>query len=118
MAVGMLSIIGVFMVSAGCIHLFNWLSIGDKSCVTIYAAMVTANNELQVEWYLRSFLFSAWLRGRPAQVTVFDQGSTDATLAIARKLAKTHDYIQIESSLHHLGDFIERHREDSVIWLH
>jgi glycosyltransferase involved in cell wall biosynthesis len=45
------------------------------------------NNELHVEWYLRSLLLFSWLKGRNVRVLLLDEGSTDDTLTIANRMA-------------------------------
>jgi hypothetical protein len=84
---------------------------------TIHVALVTLNNQTQIEWYLRSFLWVSLLRGRSIYVTVFDAGSTDETLAIVAKLASTRDNITVEASTEGVLHFMSQHKDDRVIVL-
>jgi TM2 domain-containing membrane protein YozV len=84
----------------------------------IHVALVTLNNQTQIEWYLRSFLWISVLRGRSIYVTVFDAGSTDETLAIIIKLASTRDNIKMETSTEGVSNYMIQHGEDAVVVLH
>lgn len=84
---------------------------------TIHVALITLNNQTQIEWYLRSFLWISALRGRSIYVTVFDSGSTDETLAIVAKLASIRDNIQVEASTEGMAHFMIRHKEATVVVL-
>jgi hypothetical protein len=84
---------------------------------TIYVALVTLNNQTQIEWYLRYFLWVSALRGRLIYVTVFDAGSTDETLAVVGKLASIRDNIEVESSTEGIAHFMIQHKEAAVVVL-
>ncbi|QGQ93511.1 hypothetical protein EHS13_00510 [Paenibacillus psychroresistens] len=83
----------------------------------IHVALVTLNNQTQIEWYLRSFLWVSVLRGRSIYLTVFDAGSTDETLAIVTKLALDRDNIKVETSTDGVSTYMNQHGEDAVIVL-
>jgi hypothetical protein len=85
---------------------------------SIHIALVTLNNQTQIEWYLRSFLWISELRGRSIYVTVFDAGSTDETLAIIAKLASVRDNIKVEVSTEGVPRYMSQHIKDTVIVLH
>lgn len=84
---GLLAIIGAYGLAAAILHGAYAVKHrrGGAACTTFL--LITRNNELQVEWYLRSLLFVSRLRGRKIQIAVSDEGSEDDTLAIIRKLA-------------------------------
>jgi hypothetical protein len=85
---------------------------------SIHVALVTLNNQTQIEWYLRSFLWISVLRGRSIYITVFDAGSTDETLAIIAKLASVRDNIKVEVSTEGVPGYMSQHNEDKFIVLH
>jgi hypothetical protein len=49
--------------------------------------LVSNDNQLQIEWYIRSILFFSWVKGKSIHITVVDEESTDDTLKIIEKLA-------------------------------
>lgn len=122
---GLLWIIGVYGFCIVLVHGMHWLQsklIAKKQATkvnkrTIHAVLVTLNNQLQIEWYLRSFLWISVLRGRSIYVTVFDAGSTDETLAIVTKLASTRDNIWVETSTEGIPHFMSQHKDDAVMVL-
>jgi hypothetical protein len=123
---GLLWIIGIYGLCAALVHGLYWLQrslTAEKEAAkvnkrTIHVALVTLNNQTQIEWYLRSFLWISALRGRSIYVTVFDAGSTDETLAIIAKLASVRDNIKVEVSNEGVPSYMSQHKEDTVIVLH
>jgi hypothetical protein len=125
MVIGMLWIVGIYgfciVLVQGLYRLQRNLT-SDKQADrenknTIHVALVTLNNQTQIEWYLRSFLWVSLLRGRSIYVTVFDAGSADETLAIVAKLASTRDNITVETSTEGLLHFMNQRKDDRVIVL-
>jgi hypothetical protein len=122
---GLLWIIGIYgfciLLVLGAHRLQNRLTTEKQAAnvnkKTIHVALVTLNNQTQIEWYLRSFLWVSALRGRSIYVTVFDAGSTDETLAIVAKLASTRDNIRVESSTEGMTHFMIQHKEATVVIL-
>jgi hypothetical protein len=125
MVIGMLWIVGIY---GFCMVLVQGLNrqqsnlTSDKQDArenknTIHVALVTLNNQTQIEWYLRSFLWISLLRGRSIYITVFDAGSTDETLAIVAKLASTRDNITVEASTEGVPHFMSQRKNDRVIVL-
>lgn len=118
MFVGMLCIIGSYGLAVALVHachsFFRW---ERKQPVTYL--LITRNNELQLEWYLRSLLVLSWVKGRKIRVKVLDEGSTDDTCGIALKLASVRpEEIQVLPLEHadQLEDIIARHeREEAVM---
>jgi glycosyltransferase involved in cell wall biosynthesis len=126
MVIGLLWIFGIYGFCTACIHLLHWLGRGAYAGrdfeyakrKTTYVVLITMNNQLQIEWYVRSYLMVSLLRGRLIDLTVFDAGSTDDTLLIVQKLALTRDNIKVEATTEGLEAFIEAHQDDQVVQLH
>jgi hypothetical protein len=116
MVIGLLWIIGIFGLCIIMVHGLYWLQRKtlDK---TVHVVLVTYNNQTQIEWYLRSFLWVSWVRGRSIYVTVFDAGSTDETVAIVQKLAAARDNVRVELSTAGISDFLHQHLKEEVIFL-
>jgi uncharacterized protein (UPF0276 family) len=116
MVIGLLWIIGVFGLCAVLVHGSYWLQRKtlDK---TVHVVLVTFNNQTQIEWYLRSFLWLSWVRGRSIYVTVFDAGSTDETVAIVQKLAAARENIHVELSTEGISDYLSQRLNEEVIFL-
>jgi hypothetical protein len=85
MIVGLLWIIGCYAVS---ILLVHWCYRRDRQKVRKIDRIwvITNNNQMQVEGFVRYFHFSSWLQGKDIRMTLVDEGSTDETLAIAERL--------------------------------
>lgn len=87
MIVGLLWIFGSYGLAVALVHVchsfFHW-----NRKRPIYYVLITKNNGLQMEWYLRSLLFFSWFKGRKVRVIVMDEGSTDETTQIAGKMAE------------------------------
>jgi hypothetical protein len=123
---GLVWIIGSYGLCTALVHGLYWIqrsSTAEKKAAkvnkrTIHVALVTLNNQTQIEWYLRSFLWVSAVRGRLIYVTVFDAGSTDETLAIIAKLASDRDNIKVEVSTEGMTSYMSQHKEDTVIVLH
>jgi hypothetical protein len=122
---GLLWIVGIYgfcMVLVHGMHRLQTILTAEKQAAkvnkkTIHVALVTLNNQSQIEWYLRSFLWVSTLRGRSIYVTVFDAGSTDETLAIVAKLASVRDNIRVEASTEGFPHFMSQRKEAAVIVL-
>src|SRR5260370_785384 len=93
MVIGLLWIFGIYGFCTACIHVLHWYGrvvntgrdVEYSKRKTIYVVLVTLNNQLQIEWYVRSYLMVSLLRGRLIDLTVFDAGSTDDTLPIVER---------------------------------
>jgi hypothetical protein len=116
MVIGLLWIIGIFALCITLVHGLYWLQRKTLD-QTVHVVLVTFNNQTQIEWYLRSFLWVSWVRGRSIHVTVFDAGSTDDTVAIVHKFAATRENVQVELSTEGISDFLNQHLKDEVIFL-
>lgn len=82
---------------------------------TTYFVLLTQNNETTIEWYLRSLVFVSWLRARHIAIVVFDEGSTDETMAIIRHFADKCNSLCIAVAAESLEAFLERHAQDAVV---
>jgi hypothetical protein len=113
MVIGLVWIMGIYGLSA--LLVLGVHRLQQKK--PIHVALVTLNNQTQIEWYLRSFLWISVLRGRSIYLTVFDAGSTDETLAIITKLASIRDNIKVEISTEGVSNYMIQHGDDAVIVL-
>jgi hypothetical protein len=114
MVIGLLWIVGIY---GFCTMLVHGIYVLQRKTKTIHVALVTLNNQTQIEWYLRSFLWVSRLRGQSIYVTVFDAGSTDETVAIVEKLAAQRDNIKVELSAEGVPPYMNQHKDDEIIVL-
>lgn len=61
---------------------------GSQSGKRLHYILITRNHEFVVEWYIRALTFHSLLSGKMLQVTLMDDGSSDATLDVAVRLAQ------------------------------
>lgn len=81
-----------------------------------HVVLVTKNNQSSIEWYLRSLFFFSKVRGRVISTTVLDEGSTDDTLRIVRKLAVRHPvWIDEYRDEHAVDDRVREHEQDGCV---
>lgn len=59
----------------------------DKGSPEKHIVLVTRNNQLELEWVIRSLRLFAWIRGQALRITLVDQGSQDDTVWIAEHFA-------------------------------
>ncbi|WP_438447453.1 hypothetical protein [Gorillibacterium sp. sgz5001074] len=111
---GLVWIIGIYGAAVAVLHIL-YASHQKREPQTTYFALVTHNNGTQIEWYLRSLIFFSWLRGRHISVTVFDEASTDDTVAVVRQFAAGRGNIKVEVAEGSLESFLEAHQGDAVI---
>jgi hypothetical protein len=118
MWIGLLAILGCYGVSIALIH----LCFGNKAKAAgkaIQVLLITKDNQLQIEWYIRSVSLFFWIRGRQLQITILDEGSTDETLKIADRLSDIHFLgINKHTSEKLMDDFLQNHEDDQVIVAH
>jgi predicted ATPase len=79
--------------------------------------LITKNNEGQIEWYLRSFLFFSRMGGRQMVIYVFDNESTDETRGILEAFARSRENILIKRSLGELDAFLEEYENEALFLL-
>ncbi|RAV03114.1 hypothetical protein [Paenibacillus sp. YN15] len=113
---GLIVIIGAYGLAAAILHAAYAVKRrrrGGLACTTF--VLITRNNELQVEWYLRSLLFVSRLRGRKIEIAVSDEDSEDETLAIVRRLAagKEEGVIRVLDSS--VESYLADHPNDPIV---
>lgn len=116
MMMGLLWIIGIYGACIAILHAVHaWLRRKGTTAGTTYFALITHNNQSQIEWYLRSLIFFSWLRGRYVSIAVFDEGSTDDTLAIVERMAVSRMNVEVRLSTESWDAYMEAHKDDAVI---
>ncbi|TMV47165.1 hypothetical protein FE783_23265 [Paenibacillus mesophilus] len=117
MIVGLLSIFGAYGFAIAIVHLvrsrFRW-----NRQKPIHYVLITRNNALQIEWYLRTLLFVSRMKARMIHIVVMDERSEDDTMAIAERLAAARPY-QIEitewDESAQLDQMITRYENEEVV---
>lgn len=113
---GMLWIIGVYGGAAICLHLAHRISRRRSGTHKVIFALVTHNNGTEIEWYLRSLMLVSKLRGRHISIVMFDHGSTDETLLIARRIADDQAYAELRiSEAEQLEAFLLAHANEAIV---
>lgn len=106
----LLWIIGSYGTCIALVHIAHaW---GQRKVKPIrHFVLVSHNNQLQVEWYVRLLLLFAWVKGQPMKITVVDEGSTDDTISIVSKIKRYFGAdLTVLHGRHHI-ELIERQRE-------
>lgn len=117
MIVGLLSIFGAYGLAIAIVHLvrsrFRW-----NRQKPIHYVLITRNNALQIEWYIRTLLFVSRMKARMIHIVVMDERSEDDTMAIAERLAAARPY-QIEitewNDSAQLDQMITRYENEEVV---
>jgi cellulose synthase/poly-beta-1,6-N-acetylglucosamine synthase-like glycosyltransferase len=105
---GLLWIIGTYGLCVILVHIAYGLRRRRRSVVRHYV-LVSRNHQLQIEWYIRSLRLVSWIKGQEVNITVIDDGSTDETLEIVRKLQRRWgDAIAIVKSGHSMDETLRR----------
>lgn len=113
---GMLWIFGIYGAAIVILHMLHaFHRTRNVQPKLTYFALITHNNESQIEWYLRSLVFFSWLRGRPISIMVFDERSTDETVGIVERFAAERGNVDIRVAPNSLEDFLESHQGDDVV---
>ncbi|WP_379157216.1 hypothetical protein [Paenibacillus sp. sgz5001063] len=68
---------------------------GSPTGKRIQYILITRNHEYVVEWYIRALTFHSLMSGKILQVTLMDDGSSDATLDIATRLARNGSALEL-----------------------
>jgi hypothetical protein len=84
-----LFIIGTYFCSAIIIHL-AYSRISMNNTESTHYVLYTLDNQLHIEWIIRSLVLFYWLQGKSISITIIDEGSSDDTLAILSLLSKHH----------------------------
>lgn len=117
MIIGLLSIFGIYGLAVALIHLGK-LRLSRRRREPVYYLLVTRNNALHIEWYLRTLFFFSRLKARAVHVTVMDERSEDETLAIAERLAAAKpDCVEIAewADESQLDSMIARYEHEKVV---
>ena len=117
MIVGLLSIFGAYGLAIVMVHLMRfWLKPDRRQ--PIHYVLITRNNALHIEWYLRTLMFVSRLRGREVYIVIMDEGSDDETLSIVERLAVAQPY-QLEiiewNDPAQLNERMERFEDEEVV---
>ncbi len=89
MWIGLLWIFGSYGASIALLHLIY----GNRKRKRNQAArvlLVTKNNQMHIEWYIRSLFFFSRIKGRDIAAMVLDEGSTDETIQIIERLSNRY----------------------------
>ncbi len=92
----LLWIVGCYALAAVAVHAALVLSSGQSRDVLHYV-LIAGNEQLQMEWYMRSLRRFSHFTGREVKVTVVDHGSEDETIGIARFFARYGMKVDIKS---------------------
>lgn len=77
--------------------------------------IITKNNQLYIEWYIRSLFFFSWLKGRRIAAAVLDESSTDDTLKIIERLSYKHAMdVRTYYPIMPLDEYIRHHYPEDV----
>jgi hypothetical protein len=106
--------VGYGMAIAG-VHWMHHKHLHNAKRKTIYI-LVTRDNQLQIEWYIRSLSFFALLKGTAVSVFVRDEGSTDDTLKIVERMS-TSSHVELEAfpADMTIDEFLVRHERDPIV---
>ncbi|MBU7317590.1 hypothetical protein [Paenibacillus oleatilyticus] len=115
MMLGLAWIIGCYAAGVAIIHWLHWQWRRCGKPRTTHYVLQTYNNQLQVEWYLRSLYFFSWMKGKAISVTLADEGSTDDTLAIARRLSLEHQLSICTIAERDLEEWVLKHADEQVV---
>ncbi|MEX1028750.1 MAG: hypothetical protein WDZ91_01745 [Paenibacillaceae bacterium] len=84
-----LFILGTYFCGALAIHLaYSWVNSHDVEAK--HYVLYTLDNQLHIEWIIRSLIVFHWLQGKSISITIIDEGSSDDTIAILSLLSKHH----------------------------
>jgi hypothetical protein len=92
----LLWIVGCYALAAVAVHAALVFSSGQSRDVLHYV-LIAGNEQLQMEWYMRSLRRFSHFTGREVKVTVVDHGSEDETIGIARFFARYGMKVDIKS---------------------
>lgn len=115
MMIGLVWIIGSYAAGVAFIHwLYRRWKRGEPKR-TVHYILRTYNNQLQIEWFIRTLYFFSRVKGRTITVTLVDEGSTDDTLMIVSRLSFEHQ-LTICKELDWDGEkWVREHKEEQVI---
>lgn len=115
MMLGLVWIMSCYAAGIALVHLLHWHWKRQGTERTTHYVLRTYNNQLQMEWYLRSLHFFSWVKGRTIAVTIADEGSTDDTLAIAERLRLVH-HLNIWTTVEMDWDkWVLKHQDEQMV---
>lgn len=115
MVQGALWFIGIYVMGIGLVHLSRLLFRRGEMKVKHFV-FITHNNQLQVEWFMRSVLLFSWMKGTNIKITVLDMGSDDDTLAIVRRLTdQRYVTVNVQQTAGDIDDYIASQAGQEVI---
>lgn len=117
MMTGLLWIVGVYGAFVAMLHVVYRLQRGRETERSVHVVLVTKDNGLYIEWYLRSLVFFSRVRGRSVSITVIDEGSADETVPIIEQFARGRDDVRLERKFCSWQQFLEAHPHDAVYLL-
>ncbi len=86
-----LFMLGTYFCSAILIHLiYHRMNANNIDFESKHYVLYTLNNQLHIEWIIRSLVVCYWLQGKSISITIIDEGSSDDTLAIIGLLSRHH----------------------------
>lgn len=112
---GFLSIVGIYGLCAVAVHAVYAVHRPKKDSMKTHLILVTHNNQSEIEWYMHSYLFFSWVRGRQSNITVFDDGSSDETPEIISRISRARPYIQFYRDTEELDPFLTSHEHEPVL---
>ncbi|ALS24489.1 hypothetical protein [Paenibacillus naphthalenovorans] len=115
MMLGLVWIMGCYAGGILLVHLLHWHWKRRGTEPVAHYVLRTYNNQLQMEWYLRSLHFFSWIKGRTIAVTIVDEGSTDDTLAIAERLRLEHHLNIWTIAEMDWDEWVLKHRDEQMI---
>lgn len=99
MIVGLCWIIGSYGLCVLIVHLLYAMNpIQAGNMTPVHYMVLTKNNQVNIEWYLRYLWFFSWLKGKHIKVTVIDNGSSDETLEIIDHFSGPLNIVVIQQS--------------------
>ncbi|MFC5653085.1 hypothetical protein ACFPYJ_29045 [Paenibacillus solisilvae] len=92
----LLWIVGCYALAAAAVHAASvWSSKRNRNVQ--HFVLIAGNEQLQMEWYMRSLRRFSHFTGQEVKVTVVDHGSEDETIGIARFFARYGMKVDIKS---------------------
>lgn len=74
-----------------------------KSGKWVHYILITRNHEPVIEWYLRALSFQAFLTGKRLRVLVMDDSSSDRTMGIVSRMARSGYLLEHAAAASALG---------------
>ncbi|TBL72986.1 hypothetical protein [Paenibacillus thalictri] len=116
MIVGLLWIFGCYAAGIALVHWMHRVSKPKHRRNLTHYVLMTRNNGLHMEWYLRSLYFFSGMKGRNISVTVVDEGSSDETLEIVRRIGSEKEVeILIKNGIDAIDDVMTDHFDEHVV---